>query len=133
MSTTTALPGSEPMDKKCSPVETPRLVETHLVLVDVRPLARNVYTLCVIDNDSRLVIGWRLVLAKQGGGPPVVTTADALELVGSHYKRGLILFEGAKRELIRADRRVRRRLRSPRLKEILSRISNPGSRHTPAL
>jgi hypothetical protein len=107
-------------------------MERHLVLVDIQPLTPNLYTLYVIDNFSRLIIGSRIVPAKLGGGPPVVTTADALELVFGHYKRGLVLFEGAQRDLDRAHRRVSWRLRSPRLKKILSRTSNPGPRRTPA-
>lgn len=109
--------------------ETAFQADTHDVLVDLVRCSPQLYVLNVTDAHSRLILGTRMLPAGPGGNPPVVTVGDALELVFGRYSIGMNLLEQAEGDLKRADRRVRRHLKSPRLKRFLPPYHRPSRRN----
>jgi len=105
--------------------------ETDQVVFDLVRFSAGLYLLSIFDSHSRLILGTRVLPAGPGGNPPEVTVGDALELVFGRYRNGMNLLEQAEGELKRADRRVRRHLRSPRLKWFLPPYRRPSRRNGP--
>ncbi|MEW6451372.1 MAG: hypothetical protein AB1490_12015 [Pseudomonadota bacterium] len=105
--------------------------ETDQFVFDLVRFSAELYLLSVTDAHSRLILGTRMLPAGPGGSPPEVTVGDALELVFGRYRKGTNLLEQAEVDLKRADRRVRRHLRSPRLKWFLPPYRRPSRRNGP--